>query len=197
YSASKAASDHLVRAWYHTYGLPVLTTHCSNNYGPFQFPEKLIPLMVNNALSGNPLPIYGNGQHIRDWLYVGDHCQALHTVLKKGQIGDTYNIGGENEKTNLQIVHIICQILDELHPDPIGSYTRLITFVADRPGHDQRYAINAKKIKAELNWQPIETFETGIRKTIIWYLENQQWLRNVTSGQYRHCQTVLEKEVNV
>jgi dTDP-glucose 4,6-dehydratase len=185
YSASKAASDHLVRAWHHTYGLPVLTTHCSNNYGPFQFPEKLIPLIINNALAGKPLPIYGNGQHIRDWLYVGDHCKAMIEVLNHGKVGATYNIGGENEKTNLHIVTTICQILDELRPDPAGQYSRLIQFVKDRPGHDQRYAIDQRKIKNELGWQPAESFDTGIRKTISWYLENQQWLDNIKTGGYR------------
>lgn len=185
YSASKAASDHLVRAWYHTYGLPVLTTHCSNNYGPFQFPEKLIPLMINNALAGKSLPIYGNGQHIRDWLYVGDHCKAIIEVLKRGQVGSTYNIGGENEKTNLELVTTLCRILDELHPDPHGAYERLITFVKDRPGHDRRYAIDTRKISNELKWRPSESFETGIRKTIAWYLNNKKWLNDVQNGSYR------------
>ncbi len=185
YSASKAASDHLVRAWHHTYGLPVLTTNCSNNYGPFQFPEKLIPLVISNALAGKSLPIYGNGQQIRDWLYVVDHCQGIMDVLSNGRIGETYNIGGSNEKTNLEVVTTVCKILDELKPDPAGSYERLIEFVKDRPGHDQRYAINAQKIKNELGWQPAENFVSGIRKTIIWYLENQQWLAEVKTGNYR------------
>ncbi|MBA2656658.1 MAG: dTDP-glucose 4,6-dehydratase [Tatlockia sp.] len=185
YSASKAASDHLVRAWYHTYGLPVLTTHCSNNYGPYQFPEKLIPLIISNALAGNPLPLYGDGQNIRDWLYVSDHCRAIVDVLNHGKVGSTYNIGGDNEKTNLQIVTTICQLLDELCPDSSGSYSRLIQFVKDRPGHDLRYAIDARKIKQDLGWQPLENFETGMQKTIIWYLENQQWLTDVKTGSYR------------
>jgi dTDP-glucose 4,6-dehydratase len=189
YSASKAASDHLVRAWHHTFGLPVLSTHCSNNYGPFQFPEKLIPLVISNALAGKALPIYGDGQQIRDWLYVGDHCKALIEVLNRGEPGATYNIGGENEKTNLHIVTTICQILDELCPDPAGQYSRLIEFVKDRPGHDQRYAIDAGKIKRDLGWQPVEIFETGIHKTISWYLENQPWLSNVKTGHYREWVT--------
>ncbi len=186
YSASKAASDHLVRAYHHTYKLPVLTTNCSNNYGPYQFPEKLIPLVLNNALQGKPLPIYGDGSNVRDWLYVGDHCSAIRAVLAKGRVGETYNVGGCNEKTNLQVVHTLCDILDELKPKASGSYRDQITFVIDRPGHDQRYAINAGKILAELGWQPQETFETGIRKTVIWYLEHQEWVNNVTSGEYRH-----------
>ncbi|MBA2652880.1 MAG: dTDP-glucose 4,6-dehydratase [Tatlockia sp.] len=185
YSASKAAGDHLVRAWHHTYGLPVLTTHCSNNYGPFQFPEKLIPLIINNALAGKTLPLYGDGQNIRDWLYAGDHCSAVVEVLTHGKEGSTYNIGGDNEKTNLQIVTTICQILDELRPDPRGPYSRLIQFVKDRPGHDHRYAIDASKIKQELDWRPVESFNTGIRKTISWYLENQRWLSDVKTGSYR------------
>nr|MBA3536101.1 dTDP-glucose 4,6-dehydratase [Tatlockia sp.] len=185
YSASKAASDHLVRAWHHTFGLPVLTTHCSNNYGPYQFPEKLIPLIVSNALAGKALPIYGDGQQIRDWLYVGDHCKAIIEVLNRGEPGATYNIGGGNEKTNLYIVTTICQILDELCPDSAGPYSRFIEFVKDRPGHDQRYAIDAEKIKRELDWEPVESFETGIHKTISWYLENQPWLNNVKTGHYR------------
>lgn len=185
YSASKAASDHLVRAWHHTYGLPVLTTNCSNNYGPYQFPEKLIPLMIANALAGKPLPIYGDGMNIRDWLYVGDHCTAIRAVLAGGRLGETYNVGGWNEKPNLDIVHTICDLLDELRPDPAGSYKRLITYVKDRPGHDRRYAIDARKIEAELGWRPAETFDTGIRKTIAWYLANQTWVQRVLSGEYR------------
>jgi dTDP-glucose 4,6-dehydratase len=179
YSASKAASDHLVRAWHHTYGLPTLTTHCSNNYGPLHFPEKLIPLMIVNALSGKPLPVYGDGLQVRDWLYVGDHCNAIRTVLAKAQVGQTYNIGGWNEKTNLEIVQTICRLLDDMSPDAAGSYTRLITHVTDRPGHDRRYAIDARKIERDLGWRPAETFETGIRKTICWYLENPQWVRRL------------------
>lgn len=186
YSASKAASDHLVRAYHHTYHLPVLTTNCSNNYGPYQFPEKLIPLVLNNALNGKPLPIYGNGSNVRDWLYVGDHCRAIATVLEKGRVGETYNVGGCNEKTNLQVVHTLCDILDELKPKVSGSYRDQITFVKDRPGHDKRYAINAEKIMAETGWKPGETFETGIRKTVQWYLAHQDWVKNVTSGEYRN-----------
>jgi dTDP-glucose 4,6-dehydratase len=187
YSASKAASDHLVRAYHHTYGLPVLTTNCSNNYGPFQFPEKLIPLIIHNALSGKPLPIYGDGSNIRDWLYVTDHCLGIMTVLEKGRVGETYNIGGNNEKTNLEVVKTICRILDELHPDsPVTPHEKLITFVKDRPGHDARYAINAHKISQELNWHPRESFETGIRKTVAWYLDNQSWVEQVISGEYRN-----------
>lgn len=186
YSASKAASDHLVRAYCHTYGLPVLTTNCSNNYGPSQFPEKLIPLMILNALKGKPLPVYGDGKNVRDWLYVGDHCRAIHTVLKKGQPGEVYNIGGNNEKTNLQVVHAICDLLDEQSPRQDGSsYRDQITFVKDRPGHDRRYAIDAGKIKRELGWVPGETFETGLRETIKWYLNNQDWCRRVLDGSYR------------
>ena len=185
YSASKAASDHLVRAWHHTYGLPVLTTNCSNNYGPYHFPEKLIPLMIVNALAGKPLPVYGDGQQVRDWLYVGDHASAIRAVLAGGRIGETYNIGGWNEKTNLDIVHTICALLDELRPDPAGSYRRLITHVTDRPGHDRRYAIDARKIERELGWRPAETFETGIRKTVQWYLDHPDWVANVQSGAYR------------
>ncbi|MBA2710832.1 MAG: dTDP-glucose 4,6-dehydratase [Tatlockia sp.] len=185
YSASKAAADHLVRAWHHTYRLPVLTTNCSNNYGPFQFPEKLIPLVITNALANKPIPIYGNGQQIRDWLFVGDHCKAIVEVLNRGEPGATYTIGGGNEKTNLYIVTTICKILDELCPDTAGSYERLITFVKDRPGHDQRYAIDASKIKQDLGWRPLESFETGIRKTISWYLENESWLANIKTGQYQ------------
>ncbi|MBI1904816.1 MAG: dTDP-glucose 4,6-dehydratase [Rhodocyclales bacterium] len=185
YSASKAASDHLVRAWHHTYGLPVLTTNCSNNYGPYQFPEKLIPLMIANALAGRALPIYGDGSNVRDWLYVGDHCNALRRVLATGVPGETYNIGGWNEKPNIEIVHTVCALLDELRPDPAGSYARLITYVTDRPGHDRRYAIDARKIERELGWRPAETFESGIRKTVAWYLFNQDWVANVQSGAYR------------
>ncbi|MCK2088640.1 dTDP-glucose 4,6-dehydratase [Thauera aromatica] len=185
YSASKAASDHLVRAWHHTYGLPVLTTNCSNNYGPFQFPEKLIPLMIVNALAGKPLPVYGDGLNVRDWLYVGDHCSAIRTVLAHGRVGETYNIGGWNEITNLDIVHSLCALLDELRPDAAGSHARLITHVTDRPGHDRRYAIDARKIEHELGWKPAQTFATGIRKTVQWYLDNPRWVANVQSGAYR------------
>ncbi|GAB3263000.1 dTDP-glucose 4,6-dehydratase [Chitinimonas naiadis] len=186
YSASKAASDHLVRAWHHTYGLPVLTTNCSNNYGPYQFPEKLIPLMIANALAGKPLPIYGDGMNIRDWLYVGDHCTAIRRVLEQGRCGETYNIGGWNEKPNLDIVHLICELLDEQRPRSDGtSYKQQITYVTDRPGHDRRYAIDASKMEQELGWRPAETFETGIRKTIAWYLANQDWVSRITSGAYR------------
>ncbi|MHB8709595.1 MAG: dTDP-glucose 4,6-dehydratase [Desulfuromonadales bacterium] len=187
YSASKAASDHLVRAYHHTYGLPVLTTNCSNNYGPLQFPEKLIPLVIHNALAGKPLPIYGDGSNIRDWLYVSDHCSAICRVLEAGRVGETYNIGGCNEKSNLDVVKTVCGILDELHPDsPVIPHDSLITFVKDRPGHDQRYAIDATKIERELGWTPSETFETGIRKTVAWYLANQDWVAHVTSGEYRN-----------
>ncbi|MCS6786367.1 MAG: dTDP-glucose 4,6-dehydratase [Thiobacillaceae bacterium] len=185
YSASKAASDHLVRAWHHTYGLPTLTTNCSNNYGPYQFPEKLIPLMIHNAVQGKPLPVYGDGLNVRDWLYVKDHCAAIRTVLARGQVGETYNIGGWNEKTNLDIVHTLCALLDELRPDPAGPHARLITFVKDRPGHDRRYAIDARKIERELGWRPAETFDTGIRKTVEWYLAHQDWVERVVSGEYR------------
>jgi len=185
YSASKAASDHLVRAWHHTYGLPVVTTNCSNNYGPYHFPEKLIPLMIVNALAGKPLPVYGDGQQIRDWLYVTDHCSAIRAVLARGRLGETYNVGGWNEKANIDIVRTICALLDELRPDPAGSYTRLITYVKDRPGHDRRYAIDARKIERELGWRPAETFETGIRKTVAWYLANGDWVSRVQSGAYR------------
>lgn len=184
YSASKGASDHLVRAYHHTYGLPVLTTNCSNNYGPYQFPEKLIPLMIVNALGGKPLPVYGDGKQIRDWLYVKDHCAAIVRTLRAGIPGETYNIGGWNEKPNIEIVNIICGLLDELRPQTFGSYRSLITFVADRPGHDRRYAIDASKIERELGWKPAETFETGIRKTLQWYLENSDWIANVQSGAY-------------
>ena len=186
YSASKAASDHLVRAYHHTYGLPVLTTNCSNNYGPYHFPEKLIPLMIVNALAGKPLPVYGDGQQIRDWLYVRDHCSAIRKVLEKGRLGEVYNIGGWNEKANLDIVHTVCALLDELRPRDDGkSYREQITFVADRPGHDRRYAIDARKIERELGWKPAETFDTGIRKTVQWYLDNQGWVKNVQTGSYR------------
>ncbi len=186
YSASKAASDHLVRAWHHTYGLPVLTTNCSNNYGPYHFPEKLIPLCILNALNGKPLPIYGDGQQIRDWLYVKDHCSAIRRVLEAGQLGETYNVGGWNEKANLDVVNTLCTILDELQPRADGqSYKTQITFVQDRPGHDRRYAIDARKLEEELGWKPQETFETGIRKTVQWYLDNQEWVSHVTSGEYR------------
>ena len=185
YSASKAASDHFVRAWHHTYGLPVLTTNCSNNYGPYQFPEKLIPLIIHNALAGKPLPIYGDGQNVRDWLYVSDHCTAIRRVLEDGRLGETYNIGGWNELTNLQVVDTVCRLLDELRPDPEGPYSRLITFVEDRAGHDRRYAIDARKIERELGWRPAESFESGIRKTVRWYLDNADWVARVTSGEYR------------
>ena len=186
YSASKAASDHLVRAYHHTYGLPVLTTNCSNNYGPLQFPEKLIPLMSHHALTGKALPIYGDGQNVRDWLYVGDHCSAIRAVLAGGRLGETYNIGGWNEQTNLSVVHTLCDILDSEKPRADGaSYRQQITYVTDRPGHDRRYAIDARKIEAELGWRPAETFATGIRKTVRWYLENSQWVDRVTSGAYR------------
>ncbi|MBF4990936.1 dTDP-glucose 4,6-dehydratase [Methylophilus sp. QUAN] len=186
YSASKAASDHLVRAYHHTYGLPTLTTNCSNNYGPYHFPEKLIPLVIHNALSGKPLPIYGNGSNIRDWLYVEDHCSAIREVLAKGTPGETYNIGGWNEKTNLDVVHTLCDILDQERPTAQGSYRDQMTFVKDRPGHDARYAIDASKIEQELGWKPQETFETGIRKTVRWYLEHHEWVARVTSGEYQH-----------
>jgi dTDP-glucose 4,6-dehydratase len=186
YSASKAASDHLVRAYHHTYGLPVLTTNCSNNYGPYHFPEKLIPLIIHNALAGKNLPIYGDGQQIRDWLYVTDHCSAIRRVLDAGRIGETYNVGGWNEMANIEVVKTLCAILDELSPRGDGlSYDTQITYVADRPGHDRRYAIDARKIEKELGWKPVETFETGIRKTVQWYLANQSWVSNITSGAYR------------
>ena len=186
YSASKAASDHLVRAYHHTYGLPVLTTNCSNNYGPYHFPEKLIPLMIVNALAGKPLPVYGDGQQIRDWLYVKDHCSAIRRVLEAGKVGEVYNIGGWNEKPNIDIVHTVCALLDELRAQADNkSYHEQITYVTDRPGHDRRYAIDASKIERELGWKPVETFETGIRKTVQWYLENQSWVANVQSGTYR------------
>jgi dTDP-glucose 4,6-dehydratase len=186
YAASKAASDHLVRAYHHTYGLPVLTTNCSNNYGPYHFPEKLIPLVIHNALAGKSLPIYGDGQQVRDWLYVKDHCAAIRRVLESGRIGETYNIGGWNEKPNLEVVHTICDLLDELSPRIDGaSYRTQIAFVKDRPGHDRRYAIDASKIERELGWRPSETFETGLRKTVEWYLANQAWVESVASGAYR------------
>jgi len=186
YAASKAGSDHLVRAWHHTYGLPVLTTNCSNNYGPFHFPEKLIPLVILNALAGKPLPIYGDGEQVRDWLYVGDHARAIMRVLDRGEVGHTYNIGGNQEKTNLSVVRTICGHLDELKPKADGSsYADQITFGKDRPGHDRRYAIDASKIKRDLGWEPGETFESGLKQTIQWYLDNQQWVAHVTSGDYR------------
>ena len=189
YSASKASSDHLMRAYHHTYGFPVLTTNCSNNYGPYQFPEKLIPLVIHNALAYKSLPIYGDGLQIRDWLYVGDHCSAIRAVLERGQFGEVYNIGGMNEKTNIEIVRTLCDILDELRPvsanADVGSYSELITYVKDRPGHDRRYAVDAGKIERELNWRPSETFETGIRKTVEWYLDNADWVEQVISGEYR------------
>jgi dTDP-glucose 4,6-dehydratase len=185
YAASKAASDHFVRAYHHTYGLPVLTTNCSNNYGRFQFPEKLIPLVILNARAGKPLPVYGDGQNVRDWLYVEDHCEAIATVLTRGRVGQTYNIGGWNEKRNIDIVEIICDIVDEMAGRRGSSRRGLITFVKDRPGHDRRYAMDASKIERELGWRPLETFESGIRKTVRWYLENEEWVREVTSGSYR------------
>jgi dTDP-glucose 4,6-dehydratase len=186
YSASKAASDHLVRAYFHTYGLPVLTTNCSNNYGPFQFPEKLIPLAILHAVSGKPIPVYGDGQNVRDWLYVTDHCEAIRLALARGKPGETYNIGGRNELRNLEVVNTICAVLDELRPnDPVVPHNELITFVTDRPGHDRRYAMNASKIESELGWGPRETFESGIRKTVQWYLDHQSWIENVTTGRYR------------
>ena len=185
YSASKAASDHLVRAWHHTYGLPVVTTNCSNNYGPYHFPEKLIPLMIINALAGKPLPVYGDGQQVRDWLYVKDHCAAIREVLARGRVGETYNVGGWNEKPNIEIVKTICALLDELRPDAAGSYTRHIAYVKDRPGHDRRYAIDARKIEREFGWRPAETFESGIRKTVQWYLDHADWVAGVQSGGYR------------
>ena len=197
YSASKAASDHLVRAWHHTYGLPVLTTNCSNNYGPYHFPEKLIPLMIVNALAGKPLPVYGDGQQVRDWLYVGDHCAAIRRVLQAGRVGETYNIGGHNERTNLDVVRTICRLLDALAPAPargvcdvrsgapVQRYEQLITFVTDRPGHDRRYAMDARKIERELDWRPAETFDSGLRKTVQWYLDHPDWVQRVQSGAYR------------
>ncbi len=187
YSASKAASDHLVRAWFQTYGLPVLTTNCSNNYGSYQFPEKLIPLCILNALNNKPLPIYGDGKQIRDWVYVKDHCSAIRKVLSQGKIGETYNIGGWNEKTNLEVIETLCAVLDELKPKSDGkSYIDQITFVKDRPGHDRRYAIDASKLERELGWKPQETFETGIRKTVLWYLEHETWVDHVVTGEYQH-----------
>ena len=194
YSASKAASDHLVRAWFHTYGFPVVTTNCSNNYGPYHFPEKLIPLVILNALNGKALPVYGDGQQVRDWLYVGDHCSAIRKVLDIGKLGETYNIGGWNEKANIEVVHTICHILDELKPRADGkSYAEQITFVKDRPGHDRRYAIDASKVEHELGWRPAETFDTGIRKTVQWYLDNPVWIEGVVSGSYRDC---VQKQYN-
>ena len=187
YSASKAASDHFVRAWHQTYGLPVLTTNCSNNYGPLHFPEKLIPLCILNALDGKPLPIYGDGQQIRDWVYVSDHCSAIRRVLECGKVGETYNVGGWNEKTNLEVVKTICGILDDLKPRQDGKcYAQQISFITDRPGHDRRYAIDAAKLQRSLGWKPAETFETGLRKTVQWYLDNLEWVSHVSSGEYRH-----------
>lgn len=204
YSASKAASDHLVRAWHHTYGLPVLTTNCSNNYGPYHFPEKLIPLMIVNALAGKSLPVYGDGQQIRDWLYVKDHCSAIRRVLDAGRLGEVYNVGGWNEKANLEIVLTVCALLDELRPRPDGKpYKEQITYVTDRPGHDRRYAIDARKLERELGWKPVETFETGIRKTVQWYLDNPEWVAHVQSGAYRewvqkqYANEAQSKEKNV
>ena len=185
YAASKASSDHLVRSYHHTYGLPTLTTNCSNNYGPYQFPEKLIPLIIRNCLNEESLPIYGDGQNVRDWLYVEDHCDAIHAVLKSGRVGEVYNIGGNHEKTNLDVVHAVCNILDGKSPRSSGAYHDLITFVSDRIGHDRRYAINADKITNEMGWSPVETFETGIEKTVSWYLENPKWVESVASGEYR------------
>jgi len=194
YSASKAASDHLVRAWFHTYGLPVVTSNCSNNYGPYHFPEKLIPLVILNALNNKPLPIYGDGQQVRDWLYVGDHCSAIREVLANGKLGETYNIGGWNEKANIDVVQTICRILDELKPRSDDKrYAEQITFVKDRPGHDRRYAIDASKIERELGWRPAETFDTGIRKTVQWYLDNPVWIEGIVSGSYRDW---LQKQYN-
>ncbi|MGN7983601.1 dTDP-glucose 4,6-dehydratase [Burkholderia sp. 22313] len=185
YSATKAGSDHLVRAYHHTYGLPTLTTNCSNNYGPYQFPEKLIPLMIANALAGKELPIYGDGQNVRDWLYVGDHCSAIREVLARGTPGETYNVGGWNEKKNLDVVHTLCDLLDSARPKTAGSYRDQIAYVTDRPGHDRRYAIDARKLARELGWKPLETFETGLAKTVHWYLDNQAWVDDVVSGEYR------------
>ncbi|HEY4379072.1 MAG TPA: dTDP-glucose 4,6-dehydratase [Acidobacteriaceae bacterium] len=184
YSASKAASDHLVRAYFHTYGLPVLTTNCSNNYGPYQFPEKLIPLMIHNAMNGKPLPVYGDGQNVRDWLYVTDHCDAILAVLERGQLGETYNVGGLNEQKNLDVVNTLCTILDEMHPEG-APHDQLITYVKDRPGHDKRYAIDCRKLQQELGWAPKESFETGIRKTVKWYLDHPEWVAKIVSGEYR------------
>jgi dTDP-glucose 4,6-dehydratase len=186
YAASKAASDHLVRAWVHTYGLPALVTNCSNNYGPFQFPEKLIPLMIHNALQGKPLPVYGDGQQIRDWLFVGDHCSAIRAVLERGRVGETYNVGGGNQRSNLEVVNTLCALLDELRPaSPHVPHRQLIRFVTDRPGHDRRYAIDPRKIESELGWHAAESFETGLRKTVQWYLNHAAWVENVTSGAYQ------------
>ncbi len=191
YAASKAASDHLVRAYHHTYGLPTVTTNCSNNYGPFQFPEKLIPLMILNASQGRSLPVYGDGRNVRDWLYVADHCSGIRAALERGQLGETYNIGGRSEKTNLEVIHTLCDILDELSPkSPVRPHSKLITFVTDRPGHDRRYAINCAKVEAELGWKSAESFESGIRKTVKWYLENKPWVEGVTSGEYRQWVSV-------
>jgi dTDP-glucose 4,6-dehydratase len=187
YAASKAASDHLVRAWHHTYGLPTLVTNCSNNYGPYQFPEKLIPLMISNALQGKPLPVYGDGQQIRDWLFVLDHCSAISEVLAHGKVGATYNVGGGNQRSNLEVVHTLCALLDELRPDsPYAPHIQLLTYVQDRPGHDRRYAIDARKLESELNWHAAESFETGLRKTVQWYLDNAAWVESVTTGAYQH-----------
>jgi dTDP-glucose 4,6-dehydratase len=186
YAASKAAADHMVRAYHHTYGLPTLTTNCSNNYGPYQFPEKLIPLMIQQALAGEPLPVYGDGRNVRDWLYVLDHCEAVRLVLERGRPGETYNIGGNSEKKNIDVVNLLCRVLDELRPRKPGGYAELIHFVKDRPGHDRRYAIDASKLKRELGWQPTESFESGLRKTVRWYLDNQAWAGEVTSGAYRN-----------
>ena len=195
YSATKAASDHLVRAYHHTYGMPVLTTNCSNNYGPYQFPEKLIPLTILNAMNGKAIPVYGDGQNVRDWLYVADHCDAIRAVLARGKVGETYNVGGRNEKLNLEIVHAICSLLDELRPtDPVVPHSKLITYVQDRPGHDRRYAMDTRKIERELKWQPAETFESGIRKTVEWYLANEVWIREVTSG---HCREWIATQYSV
>jgi dTDP-glucose 4,6-dehydratase len=186
YAASKAASDHLVRAYFHTYGLPTLTTNCSNNYGPYHFPEKLIPLMILNGLAGKALPVYGDGLNVRDWLYVEDHCAAIQLVLEQGRPGETYNVGGRTEMRNIDVVRMICTLLDELHPNsPVTPHEKLITYVKDRPGHDRRYAIDCSKIERELGWKPVETFESGIRKTVQWYLDNQEWVGHVTSGEYR------------
>jgi dTDP-glucose 4,6-dehydratase len=197
YSASKAASDHLVRAWHHTYGLPVLTTNCSNNYGPFHFPEKLIPLMIVNALAGKPLPVYGDGMQVRDWLYVKDHCSAIRRVLEAGRLGEVYNVGGWNEKPNIEIVKTVCALLDELSPRADGKpYAEQISFVTDRPGHDRRYAIDARKLEAELGWKPAETFDTGIRKTVKWYLANPEWVANMQSGAYKDWMAKQYEEIN-
>ncbi len=190
YAASKAASDFLARAWVHTYGLPVLVTNCSNNYGPYQFPEKLIPLMITHALAGKPLPIYGDGLQVRDWLYVEDHCRAIAEVLKKGVVGETYNVGGCNQRSNREVVHTLCGLLDEMVPDsPYKPHAQLITSVTDRPGHDRRYAIDATKIEREIGWRPAESFETGLRKTVAWYLDNKEWVEGVTSGSYQQWVT--------